>query len=89
MDITHSNRGIDMNTSANYITHEVTTTESKYKSSPSVIAEDTEDPALKSLEEYNALVSTLRKQGSRKDVALLMRLTEVMIDLGLYCPSAP
>ena len=77
-----------MNTGANYITHEVT--EPKYKSSPSVAAENTEDPALKSLrEEYNALVSTLRKQGSRKDVALLMRLTEVMIDLGLYCPSAP
>ena len=79
-----------MNTGANYITHEVTTTEPKYKSSPSVAAEDTEEPALKSLrEEYNALVSTLRKQGIRKDVALLMRLTVVMIDLGLYSPSPP
>ncbi len=67
-----------------------TGTELKYESSPMVIAKDTEDPALLSLrEEYNALVSTLRKQGSRKDVALLMRLTVVMIDLGLYCPSAP
>jgi hypothetical protein len=78
-----------MNTGANYITHEVTTTESKYKSSPSVAAENTEDPALKSLrEEYNALVSTLRKQDS-KDVALLMRLRVVMTDLGFVCPSAP
>jgi len=77
-----------MNTNANYFTKETGATKSNHK--PSVIANDTEDPALLSLwEEYNALVSTLRKQGIRQDVALLMRLTVVMIDLGLYCPSAP
>ena len=89
MDITHSNRGIDMNTGASYISIDGTTTESRYKLNPSVASEDTEYPALKSLrEEYNALVSTLKKQDS-KDVALLMRLRVVMTDLGFVCPSAP
>jgi hypothetical protein len=40
-------------------------------------------------EEYKFIVNTLRKQGSRQEPVLLMRLTVVMIDLGLYQPSPP
>jgi hypothetical protein len=36
--------------------------------------------------EYHALVAALRK---RRDPALELRLTVVMIDLGLYSPSPP
>ena len=39
--------------------------------------------------EYEALVNTLRKQGRRQSPELLMRLTVVMMDLGLYRPSPP
>ena len=40
-------------------------------------------------EEYKAIVNTLKKQGVRQDPVLLMRLTVVMMDLGLYRPSPP
>jgi len=39
--------------------------------------------------EYKTLAGVLIKQGTRKDPALLMRLTVVMMDLGLYQPSPP
>lgn len=45
------------------------------------------DPDL--YKEYIELLTKLKSQGSRKDVALLMRLTIVMFDLGLYVPSPP
>lgn len=40
-------------------------------------------------QEYRRLVETLREQGKRRDVALEMRLTVVMMDLGMYQPSPP
>jgi len=53
-------------------------------------ATDTESPVLRSLwREYESTVSTLKKRESRNDAALLMRLTLLMFDLGLYHPSAP
>ena len=39
--------------------------------------------------EYRFLVHELRKQKYRQDAALLLRLTIVMMDLGLYQPSPP
>jgi len=39
--------------------------------------------------EYKVIVNTLKKQGDRQDPVLLMRLTVVMMDLGLYRPSPP
>lgn len=40
-------------------------------------------------QEYLGLINKLKEQGVRKDVSLLMRLTIVMIDLGIYKPSPP
>jgi len=40
-------------------------------------------------EEYKFIVNTLKKQGPRREPALLIRLTIVMIDLGLYQPMPP
>ena len=40
-------------------------------------------------QEYVELVRNLKQQGLRRDVAMMMRLTVVMLDLGIYQPSAP
>jgi len=39
--------------------------------------------------EYKRLLEILRKQGRRRDPALLMRLMIVSMDLGIYRPSPP
>ena len=50
--------------------------------------EDT-DPMADLRREHKSLVDELREQGRRQDPALLLRLTVVKIDLGLYRPSPP
>jgi hypothetical protein len=40
-------------------------------------------------QEYQMLINELKKPGRREDVAILMRLTVVMMDLNLYLPSPP
>ena len=41
------------------------------------------------LQEYRMLTHTLKQHGSRQDPALMMKLTVLMMDLGLYRPSPP
>ena len=49
-----------------------------------------EDTTLDSLWcEYESILSELGKQGVKKDAVLLMRLTSVTFDLGIYNPSPP
>jgi len=80
-----------MNTGTNCLAIDRTTTETNNETELSIASENAEDsdplPAL--WQEYDSLVKTLRKQGNRKDVALLIRLMILKIDLGLYHPSAP
>ena len=40
-------------------------------------------------QEYRKIVTTLKKQGRRRDLALEIRLKVVMMDLELYRPSPP
>lgn len=56
-----------------------------------LFTESTEEPiSIADLQrEYDQLVHTLSRQRTQQDPALLMRLTIVMMDLGLYQPSPP
>jgi len=80
-----------MNTGTNCLAIDRTTTETNNETEHSLTSKNAKDsdqlPTL--WQEYDSLVKTLRKQGNRKDVALLIRLMILKIDLGLYHPSAP